>query len=397
MPVEPWGAYPPEMNAARYNGSGPGAWVAASGAWTAMGVTVAAALGAFFAQKADLAEQVFGVSSAAQLAAAGGYGGWLAGMQALADVQAASLDGAATAYVTGKTTMVPEEAVLANRMAYAAAVSSSILGPADPTAVALAVQYGQMHAENAATMMAYDTAATTATMFKPSPPPPLLVTSMPGETSAETAAQTAQKLFSKNGTAGKPAEMMNKILPMMLQAVPQAAQMPARFAQMMSDQLGQVFQPVQQIMGQMMSPLAGALGNGLGTGSAGLGSTAMQARGGMPLRGGLPLGSGTGAMGGLGSRLSTGGAGGIAGELIKPTSTAVRSGPSFAGIPLEKTAGTTLSSSAGGMGGAVPPRRHRDKKEGGTEYQGGEHIYRAKLGHDEVNNLSNAEEDALFD
>jgi PPE-repeat protein len=397
MPVEPWGAYPPEMNAARYNGCGPGAWVAASAAWTAMGGTVAAALGAFFAQKADLAEQVFGVSSAAQLAAAGGYGSWLAGMQALADVQAASLDGAATAYTTGKTTMVPEEAVLANRMAYAAAVSSSILGPADPTAVALAVQYGQMHAENAATMMAYDTAATTATMFKPSPPPPLLVTSMPGETSAETAAQTAQKLFSKNGTAGKPAEVMNKILPMVMQAVPQAAQMPARFAQMMSAQLGQVFQPVQQIMGQMMSPLAGALGNGLGTGSAGLGSSTAMQGGGMPLRGGLPLGSGTGAMGGLGSRLSTGGAGGIAGELIKPTSTAARSGPSFAGIPLEKTAGTNLSSSAGGMGGAVPSRRHRDKKEGGVEYQGGEHIYRAKLGYDEFNNASNAEEDALFD
>ncbi|MCV7286012.1 PPE domain-containing protein [Mycolicibacterium wolinskyi] len=386
------------MNAGRYEGPGPGGWMGAAGAWTGMAVNAAAALGTFFAQKSDLAAQVFGVSSAAQLTAAAGYGGWLGIMHGLADGQALALQGAAAAYSQGKTTMVPLEAVLANRSAYAAAVSSSILGPADPTAVALQVQYGQMHAENAATMMGYDTAATTATLYKPSPPPPPLVTAMPGSQSAETAAQTAQELSAKNA-AGKPADMMTKMLPMALQALPQAAQMPAQFVQMMSSQLGQAFQPVQQIMSQMVSPLAGALGNGLGTGGAGLGSTPAQTRGGAPVRGGLPLGSGTGAMGGLGSRLATGGAGGLTGELPKPTSTAVRTGPSFTGIPLEKMAGTTLSSGAGagGMGGAVPPRRHRDKTDSGAEYQGGEHVYRAKSRDGQNENLSNPEEDALFD
>lgn len=398
MPVEPWGAYPPEMNAGRYEGPGPAGWMGAAGAWTGMAVNAATALGTFFAQKSDLATQVFGVSSAAQLTAAAGYGGWLGIMHALADGQALALEGAAAAYGQGKTTMVPLEAVLANRTAYATAVGSSILGPADPTAVALQVQYGQMHAENAGTMMAYDTAATTATLYKPSPPPPPLVTAMPGSQSAETAAQTAQELSGKNA-AGKPADMMTKMLPMLVQAIPQAAQMPAQFVQSMSSQLGQAFQPVQQVMSQMMSPLAGALGNGLGTGGAGLGSTPAKTGSGMPVRGGLPLGSGTGAMGGLGSRLATGGAGGITGEAAKPQSTAVRTGPSFTGIPLEKVTGTTLSSGAGGggMGGAMPPRRHRGQNEGGDQYQGGEHVYRAKLRDDQYRNVSNAEEDALFD
>lgn len=398
MPVEPWGAYPPEMNAGRYEGPGPGGWMGAAGAWTGMAVNAAAALGTFFAQKADLAAQVFGVSSAAQLTAASGYGGWLGIMHGLADGQALALQGAAAAYGQGKTTMVPLEAVLANRTAYATAVGTSILGPADPTAVALQVQYGEMHAQNAGTMMAYDTAATTATTYKPSPPPPPLITAMPGSQSAETAAQTAQELASKNA-ASKPADMMTKVLPMVVQAIPQAAQMPAQFVQMLSSQLGQVFQPVQSVMGQLIAPLSGALGNGLGTGSAGLGSTPAQTRGGMPVRGGLPLGSGTGAMGGLGSRLAAGGAGGgITGELNKPLSTAVRTGPSFTGIPLEKV-GTTLSSGAGagGMGGAVPPRRHRDKTDTGAEYQGGEHVYRAKSRDDQFRNASSTEEDALFD
>lgn len=399
MPVEPWGAYPPEMNAARYNGPGPGAWMAASGAWGAMAVNAATALGTFFAQKADLATEVFGVSSAAQLAAAGGYGGWLAAMHGLADVNAVSLAGAADAYSMGKTTMVPEEAVLANRSAYAAAVGSSILGPADPKAVALAVQYAEMHAENAATMMGYDAAATTATMLKPYPPPPPLVTSMPGEQSAETAAQTAQEVATKNNVAGKPTDMIGKMLPMVMQMAPQAVQMPAQFVQMMTQQLQQAFQPVQQIMSQMVTPFAGALGNGLGTGSTGLGSTPTAARGAATaLRGGLPLGGGSGAMGGLGSRLAAGGAGagGMTEEAVKPTSTAVRTGPSFTGIPLEKPVGTTLSSAGGGgMGGGVPHRGRRDRKDG-TEYSGGDHVYRAKA-HDADDDVAySAEDDALF-
>ncbi|MGB8404042.1 MAG: PPE family protein [Mycobacterium sp.] len=398
MPVEPWGAYPPEMNAARYNGPGPGGWMAASGAWVSMAVNAATALGTFFAQKADLATQVFGVSSAAQLAAAGGYGGWLGAMHGLADVQAVSLAGAAEAYSMGKTTMVPEEAVLANRSAYAAAIGSSILGPADPKAVALAVQYAQMHAENAATMMGYDTASTLATAYKFYPPPPPLVTSIPGETSAETAAQTAQEAATKNNIAGKPSEMITKMLPMVMQMAPQAVQMPAQFVQMMTQQLQQVFQPVQQIMSQMVTPFAGALGNGLGTGSTGLGSTPTAARGAATaLRGGLPLG-GSGAMGGLGSRLAAGGAGagGMTEEAVKPTSTAVRMGPSFTGIPLEKPVGTTLSSAgAGGMGGAVPPRGRRDRKDG-TEYSGGDHVYRAKANDADDDFASSDEEDALF-
>jgi len=365
-----------------------------------MAVNAAAALGTFFAQKADLATQVFGVSSAAQLAAAGGYGGWLGAMHGLADVQAMSLAGAAEAYSMGKTTMVPEEAVLANRSAYAAAVGSSILGPADPKAVALAVQYAQMHAENAATMMGYDTAATTATMLKPYPPPPPLVTSIPGETSAQTAAQTAQELATKNNVAGKPTEMMTKMLPAVMQMAPQAVQMPAQFAQMLTQQLGQAFDPVQKIMGQLVTPFAGALGNGLGTGSTGLGSTPTAARGtATPLRGGLPLGGGTGAMGGLGSRLATGGAaaGGMTEEAVKPTSTAVRTGPSFTGIPVEKPMGTTLSSGAGGgMGGAVPPRGRRDKTDG-TEYIGGDHVYRAQAHDADDEGAMSAEDDALFD
>ncbi|CAN3132191.1 PPE domain-containing protein [Mycobacterium sp. smrl_JER01] len=395
MPVEPWGAYPPEMNAARYNGTGPGPWLGASAAWGAMAVNAATALGTFFAQKADLAAQVFGVSSAAQLTAAGGYGAWMAGMHGLADAHAVALDGAAAAYSMGKSTMVPEQAVLANRAAYAAAVGSSILGPADPTAVALEVQYVQMHAQNAATMMGYDTAATTATVFKPSPPPPPLVTAMPGQTSLESAVQTAQELSG----AGNPGDLMTKMLPQAMQMIPQAAQLPAQFAQMMSSQLGQMFQPVQQVMGQLMAPFSGALGNGLGTGSTGMGSGLGQAaRGAAPVRGGLPLGGGSGAMGGLGSRLATGGSGGITGELMKPTSTAVRSGPAFSGVPMEKAVATTLSSGAGGMGGgAIPPRRSQDKSHGGTEYKGGDHIYRSKSREEQERAASNAEEDALFD
>ncbi|SHQ51053.1 PPE domain-containing protein [Mycobacteroides abscessus] len=398
MPVEPWFSYPAEMNATRHEaGAGPSGWLASSGGWISMGVGAAAALGTFFAQKADLAVQVFGVSSLKQLAAAAGYGGWLATMHGLADVQAASEAAAAAAYAEAKASMVPSEAVFANRAAYPPACAS-LLGPADPKAVALALQYVEMCAQNGATMTAYDTATTGATIYKGYPPPPPLVTSIPGEQSAQTAMQTAQELASKNGVSGKPADMMTKILPQALQALTQAGQMPAQFVQQMTQQLTQMFQPVQQVMSQLMSPMGGALGNGLGTGSSGLGSSVPQGRGsGAPLRGGLPLGSGgTGALGGFGSRLAAGGAGGgITGEMAKPTSTAVRSGPSFAGIPLEKV-GAVQSSGAGGMGGGVPPRRHRDKRSGGTEYRGGDHVYRAKS-RDENQNLANAEEDALFD
>ena len=382
MPVEPWASYPPEMNAARFAaGPGPAGWEAGAQAWAGMASDAAAALGTFMAQKSSLAEQVFGVSSAAQMAAAGGYGGWLASMHALADAQAVALTGAAAAYRAGSAAMVPLEAVAANRASYSAACGSSVLGPADPTAVALQVQYGQMWAQNGATMLSYDMGTSLATVFRGYPPPPPLITSLPGQTTAETVANSAEELgqhTAAKAPGGRTTAMANRLAPMAMQAFSQAGQLPAKFASMLGGQLSNMFSPVQQVMGQLVTPVMGALGNGLGTGGAGLGSTPAVAKTGAPVRGGLPLGRGSGTMGGL--RLATGaGSDSSGGSRLGRvgSTTVVRNGPRFAGIAIPVESGRP-GTGGSPMGAGMAGRRHHDSEAEATGYRGGETVERAK-------------------
>lgn len=176
MGVEPWGLYPPEINAGRYeSGVGAPTWVASALKWTAFAGLVAESNAVFGAQVVSLTGNWEGVASNSYAAATAPFAAWLADMQTLALTNAAAEWEVLQAYGVGMATMVPLPIIIANRIAARTAQIIGVLGMPNTEMVRLEIEYAAYWVHNALVMTGYDVAVNTATAPKPAPPPPPLV------------------------------------------------------------------------------------------------------------------------------------------------------------------------------------------------------------------------------
>jgi PPE-repeat protein len=169
-----FGALPPEINSARmYAGPGSGPILAAASAWDAMAAELGSAASSYGSVVNSLAEGSWlGPASAAMAAAATPYVQWLSATSAQAEQTGYQAKAAAAAYEAAFAGTVPPAVVAANRAQLAALVATNLLGQNTAAIAATEAMYGEMWAQDAATMYGYAASSAAASTVTPFSAPP---------------------------------------------------------------------------------------------------------------------------------------------------------------------------------------------------------------------------------
>ncbi len=165
-------ALPPEVNSGlMYTGPGSGPTLAAAAAWDGLAGELHSAATAYQSVLSDLTNGPWlGPASAAMATAAAPYLEWLATTAAQAEETAARARAAAAAYETAFAMTVPPPVIAANRVQLATLIATNIFGQNTPAIAATEAQYGEMWAQDAATMYGYAGSATNAATLTPFTP-----------------------------------------------------------------------------------------------------------------------------------------------------------------------------------------------------------------------------------
>ncbi|AGP64809.1 hypothetical protein OEM_32740 [Mycobacterium intracellulare subsp. yongonense 05-1390] len=152
-----FGALPPEFNSARmYSGPGSASMMAAAWAWNMLATELDSAATAYDTVITQLtSEGWMGPASAQMAEAAQPYVTWMRTSAAQAEQAATSARAAAGAYETAFAATVPPPLIETNRTLLAQAISTNVLGQNIPLITQLEAQYGEMWAQDAATMYGY--------------------------------------------------------------------------------------------------------------------------------------------------------------------------------------------------------------------------------------------------
>lgn len=363
MPMEPWATYRPEINAAAITGAGPLSWFSAAAVWAGQAIQVAETQAIFYGQTAVAGGSTFGLVSAALGASSTPYGAWLAYMQSEAVKNSIANTIVGTAHATAALTMVPLPAVLANRVAAAAAQAAGALSAAAaPAVIQLEQQYATMWVNNGRAMQVYDTAVTTATMPKTySPPPQLATTPSPPTPPIQTPSADVIRNLADQGQ--RAIDAAKGQLPMAAQQGQQFATQAMAPSQMVMSQAAMAARPTTGMASQFASRgLSGVSGSGLGSGSRAM--TPSLARGGAG--GGLPafssLGGGGSSLGGRGVPTLSAAGGSALGAM--PRGGALGARMPFSGIPLAERAAGSPSGMRGPMGAMPMGAAQQDRRRG---------------------------------
>ncbi len=194
-----FGALPPEINSARmYAGPGSGSMLAAATAWNGLAAELQSTASSYGSVITELTDESWvGPSSTSMAAAAAPYVAWMTAAAGQAEQTAGQARAAASAYQVALTAMVPLPEIAANRTQLAALTATNILGQNTPAIATTEAQYGEMWAQDAATMYGYagsSAAASTLTAFTAPPS----TTSLAG--SAAQGAAVAQATGTSTGT-----------------------------------------------------------------------------------------------------------------------------------------------------------------------------------------------------
>lgn len=208
----------PEINSARmYAGPGSGPMLAAASAWNALAAELrSAALSYTSALSALTGEEWHGPASAAMVSAATPYVAWMSGTATQAEQAAAQAEAAAAAYEAAFAATVPPPVIAANRAQLAGLIATNVLGQNTPAIAANEAQYGDMWAQDAATMYGYAgscAVATRLTMFTEPQP----TTSQDGP--ARQAAAVTQATGTAAGNQQATLSQLNTALPNALQTL----------------------------------------------------------------------------------------------------------------------------------------------------------------------------------
>ncbi len=167
---------PPEINSARiFAGAGSGPLHVAAAAWESLAADLSGSASSFDSVITALAGGPWaGPASAAMVAAATPYVGWLSAAAAQATAAALQARAAATSFEAALTATVHPLAVEANRVSLATLVATNFLGLNTPAIFANEFDYVEMWAQDVAAMLGYHSGATAvAESLTPFSVPPL--------------------------------------------------------------------------------------------------------------------------------------------------------------------------------------------------------------------------------
>jgi PPE-repeat protein len=196
-------AIPPEVNSARmYSGPGSGPLLAAAAAWNALADEMRSTATDYDSViKHLLSVGWHGPSSASMLAAAEPYMTWLTTTASQAEQTGAQANAAATAFEAAYAMTVPPPVVAANRIRLVNLLATNIFGQNTPAIAATEAEYAEMWAQDAAAMIAYATASSSAARLTP-------FTSPRTNTTADGAAEQNQAVNQAANLAAKNAQSL---------------------------------------------------------------------------------------------------------------------------------------------------------------------------------------------
>lgn len=169
-----FGAFPPEINSARmYTGPGSAPMLAAASAWGGLAAELRSAAAGYHSEINGLSGEGWtGPASAMMTAAAAPYVTWMETTAAQAEQTATQAKAAAAAFEQAFAMTVPPQVVAANRTQLATLIATNVLGQNTPAIAATEAHYGQMWAQDAATMYGYAANSAAATKVTPFSAPP---------------------------------------------------------------------------------------------------------------------------------------------------------------------------------------------------------------------------------
>ena len=207
-----FGAFPPEINSARlYTGAGSTPLVTAASAWNALAAELnQTALGYDNVVTQLASEDWIGPASASMAAAVQPYVEWLNATAAQAEQAATQASAAAAAYESAFTSIVPPPLIAANRAELAQALQTNVFGQNTGTIAALESQYGEMWAQDAATMYSYAGSSASASTVTPFTAAPQIAN--PAASSTQAAAVTGTSAASIQQTLNSLVSQITKQL-----------------------------------------------------------------------------------------------------------------------------------------------------------------------------------------
>lgn len=169
-----FGSFPPEIHSARlYSGPGSASMLAAASSWNALASELNSAATGYETVVARLnSEEWMGPASAAMAGSITPYTVWMRTAAAQAEDTATRVRAAAAAFEAALASIVPPPQIAGNRAQLAALISSNVLGQNTAAIAANEAQYGEMWAQNAATMFSYAGSSAAASSVTPYAPPP---------------------------------------------------------------------------------------------------------------------------------------------------------------------------------------------------------------------------------
>jgi PPE-repeat protein len=155
---------PPEINSAlMFSGAGSAPILEAAAAWDGLASELGSAADSFGSVTAGLAGQAWqGPASAAMMAAAAPYSGWLSAAAAQASRTTAQAKAVASTFESALAATVHPTAVAANRFGLMQLVTSNLLGQNAPAIAAAESLYEEMWAQDVSAMVGYHGGASAA-------------------------------------------------------------------------------------------------------------------------------------------------------------------------------------------------------------------------------------------
>lgn len=228
---------PPEINSGRmYAGLGSSSLMASAAAWQALSAQLGSAGGAFQAVIEALTSTAWlGPSSMTMALAAAPYVVWMIATAEQCQAAAVAAAGAADAFEAARAGVVPPPVIAENRAQLAALVATNFMGFNTPAIMANEAHYGQMWAQDTATMYSFagQAAGITGTLVPFTPPLPnsdpiglAAQTAALGQSGGQAAGQQPMNFLSSAGglPSGLDGETMLSKGPQLVSTIPQALQ-----------------------------------------------------------------------------------------------------------------------------------------------------------------------------
>ncbi len=204
--------FPPEINSGlMYSGPGSETLTAAAAAWHELAENLSTSGSSVSSVLSGLQGPWQGLSAEAMMGSMSPYVSWLHGTSAQASQMGAQASAAASAYETAHSGVVPPPMIEANRSLLSSLIATNFFGQNTPAIGTTEAQYGEMWAQDGATMDTYlaHQQANTDSLQKPTQPPQTTSNSGQDMSSALQPQSMASDGGSSSGGSPGPPDLSN--------------------------------------------------------------------------------------------------------------------------------------------------------------------------------------------